>query len=203
MSSALVVGASSLARIANPSTNPSYLHRAIPALPKHVVGLQTAVATHKTALTGARLAVSSALQQLLGCETETLTHLLRALEAKHSTIARSLELRAAGVAQDAQFAVAEAEAARLRAAEAVYTPPARAALRGYAEHLREARGRLVDAIRSAEEQLAAYGVAVDRGEAGGGDEEQERTMREMARVYREMSRQLREAKGDLGRLGRA
>lgn len=168
--------------------------------------MQATLAAHKAALSTGRLAASSALQPLLGAESDILTHLLRALEAKHSTVARSLELRAAEVALDAQRALATAEAVRAKAAEAVYTPQAQQALRNYSEHLRGAKGRVAEAILVARERLVAYGVIVDGTEAAAGDEAQdraqERTMREMAKVHREMSRQLKEAKGDLGRLGR-
>lgn len=81
----------------------------------------------------------------------------------------------------------------------VYSPSAMRALEGYADHLRDARGRVGEDIRGLRDVLGSYGVR----DGEGGDQGMERTMREMARVYREMNRQVEEVRGDLVRLGRA
>lgn len=154
--------------------------------------------------------------------TAALAALLRALEAKHGTVARSLELRAASAALDARRREVDAGEALAAAKRAVYTPEVAVALGRYTAHLRGGKARLREEIAVLEEELAAYGVggagaegegdgdsddSGDRGDGargvgGPGRASKERRMREMARVYREMGRQLEEAKGDLERLGK-
>lgn len=198
VSSTLHASAVHLARVANPSTNPSYVHRSVPALPAHAVSLAASVAERKASVARARVDAASALASLLQRHARALDLLVRALEAKHGPIARSLEFRAAEVALTAQKQAAEAEAALWRARRDVYPPEAVRALANYAAHLRDARGRLGEAIRSRKAELDAYGVG--EGSDGKG---KERTMREMARVYREMRRQVEDVRVDLERLGRA
>jgi hypothetical protein len=198
VSSTLHSSAVHLARIANPTTNPSYVHRSIPALPTYAASLESAIADRKVELTRARLAAAAELTSLLQEQTSVLAQLLRALEAKHGPIARSLEFRATEAALTAQRQEAEAETALWVARRDTYTPEAARALANYASHLRDAKARLNEAIHSLKAELEAYGV---QGEGGGGGKE--KVMREMARVYRDMGRQVEEVRGDLERLGRA
>ncbi|SPQ27109.1 d99df3d7-f7b6-47e4-8ef1-b3f63379b7f1 [Thermothielavioides terrestris] len=167
----------------------------------------------KADLTRARLAAAASLSSLLASQTAVLAQLLRALEAKHGAVARSLELRAAEAALAAQRQQAEAEAALWLARRDAYPPAAQRALANYARHLCDAKARLNEAIHALRAELEAYGVdsvaaaaatageGGRRGEAGGAGKE--KVMREMARVYRDMSRQLEEVRSDLERLGRA
>ena len=201
ISSTLHWEAVQLARIANPSSNPSYVHRTIPALPTHATSLSSTIATHKLELTRARLAAATALSSLLQQQATVLAQLLRALEAKHGPIARSLEFRASETALTAQRQQAEVETALWLARRDTYTPETARALASYASHLRDARGRLVEAVHTARGELEAYGVGGSTG--GGGKGGKERVMREMARAYRDMERQVEEVRGDLERLGRA
>ncbi|TPX07826.1 uncharacterized protein E0L32_010513 [Thyridium curvatum] len=214
VSSTLHSAALSLARIANPTTNPSYLHRSIPALPSHAASLSgPALASAKSDLTTSRLKTAAAAADLLSAQTSVLTTLLRSVEAKHGTVARSLELRAEDVALAAQRAEVRADTALWTARRDVYSPAARSALRGYAAHLRDSTLRMEESLRTLEAQLGEYGVSAggegekgrrrDGSGGGGGGEGKERTMREMARVYREMGKQLEEVRGDLERLGKA
>jgi hypothetical protein len=194
-----------LARITNPSTNPSYVHRSIPSLSTHATSLATTIAGRKADLTRARLAAATALTSLLHEQTAVLSQLLRALEAKHGPVARSLELRATEAALTAQRQEAEAETALWVARRDTYTPEAVAALANYATHLRDAKARLNEAVHTLRGELAAYGVGVP-GEGGtveGSKGGKEKVMREMARVYRDMGRQVEEVRGDMERLGRA
>ncbi|KAL2019773.1 hypothetical protein VTK56DRAFT_9217 [Thermocarpiscus australiensis] len=197
-----------LARVANPSTNPSYVHRSIPSLPTQAASLAAAVADRKAELNRARLAAATSLTSLLQQQTSVLSQLLRALEAKHGAIARSLEFRATEAALTAQRQQAEAETALWLARRDTYTPEAARALTNYARHLRDAKGRLVEGIRTLRAELEAYGV--DAGEDRAGEEEsmregvkgsKEKVMREMARVYRDMGRQVEDVRRDLERLG--
>jgi hypothetical protein len=204
VSNTLQSSAVQLARIANPSTNPSYVHRSIPALSTHAASLAATVAERKGELTQARLAATAELTALLQEQTTVLSQLLRSLEAKHGPIARSLEYRATEAALTAQRQEAEAETSLWLARRDTYTPEAAQALANYASHLRDAKGRLNEAIQTRKGELEAYGV--DAGESKGGGPKgggKEKVMREMARVYREMSRQMEEVRGDLERLGRA
>jgi hypothetical protein len=204
VSSTLHHSAVHLARIANPSTNPSYVHRSIPAIPTHAASLAAAAADRKVELTRARLTAATELTALLQEQTTVLAQLLRALEAKHGPIARSLEFRASEAALTAQRQEAEAEAALWLARRDTYTPEAARALANYASHLRDAKGRLHEAIHTLRDELEAYGVDAGDGETEGrGHGGKEKVMREMARVYRDMGRQVDEVRGDLERLGRA
>ncbi len=201
----LHTSALSLARIASPTTNPSYLHRYIAPLPVHISSLQQSIAAQKAALTKSRLAAATSALALLNQHTLAVAALIRVLEAKHGTLSRSLELRAAEIAQAAQTAEVDALAALGGARSTVYTPEVTLALQNYTAHLRDGKVRLGDAIRTATAELRAYGAVVQGVEQEDieGDKEKERTMREMARVYREMGRQLSDVRGDLERLGNA
>ena len=105
----------------------------------------------------------------------------------------------------AQRQEAEAEVTLWIARRDTYTPEAAQALANYASHLRDAKGRLNEAIHTLRGELEAYGI--DAGEGGTGDAAKgggkEKVMREMARVYRDMNRQIEEVRADLDRLGRA
>ncbi|KAL2128077.1 hypothetical protein VTI74DRAFT_9756 [Chaetomium olivicolor] len=199
VSNALHSCAVDLARIANPSTNPSYVHRSIPSLPNHAATLTSTVADLKAELTRARLSAATKLTSLLQEQTAVLSQLLRTLEAKHGPIARSLEFRATETALAAQRQEAEAETALLLAKRETYTPEAAQALTNYANHLRDAKGRLTETIHTLKAELEAYGVGVDDGTGRGKD----KVMREMARVYSDMGRQMEDVRGDLERLRKA
>ncbi|KAH8906641.1 hypothetical protein BR93DRAFT_968229 [Coniochaeta sp. PMI_546] len=217
ISSALVSKAASLSRLLHPTTNPSFIHRTIPTLPTTTTTLLTTLSTQKQLLSRLRTETATALTRLLALHASALKHLIRALESKHGNIARHLELRAAEISLSA-LAQQHSAAALLRSAHReVYTPPAAAALRNYAAHLRDAKARLREEIEGLRRQLGRYGVRVRGGDdgyddddeagcEGGGreraDEGRERTLREMARVYRDMTRQIEEVRGDLERLGR-
>lgn len=195
-----------LARVANPATNPSYLHRAVPGLPAQVAALQQSIVDTRTKLAAARHATATALLALLDQQAAALTGLIRTLEAKHGPVARSLELRAAEVALDAQTGEVDAQVTRAAAVRAVYPPDAAVALRNYASHLRDSKMRLEETIRERKALLQEYGIDVDAEEAGEGKKADSkgkaRTMREMARVYREMGQQVEDVRSDLARLGR-
>ncbi|KAK0634293.1 hypothetical protein B0T17DRAFT_481975 [Bombardia bombarda] len=205
VSSSLHSSAVHLARIANPTTNPSFIHRTIPSLPAYVASLTTAIADLKASITRARLAATTTLTTgLLSRGTQALLYLLRTLEAKHGAIARSLEFRAAEVALTAQRQEKEAELGLWQARRDTYTEDAVRALRNYAGHLRDGQARLREKVRSLRAELEGYGVtAAATGGGGGGDRNKERTMREMAKVYKEMMKQVEEVRVDLERLGRA
>lgn len=136
----------------------------------------------------------SAIAELLAAETSALTLLIRALEAKHSPVSRNLELRASEVSLSAQRAAVDAAQTAHNLRQEVYSPEAVAALRNYANHLRDAKTRGSERIRGLEAEIGEYGVGVQGGEA------KEKTMREMARVYRDMARQMRDIRGDVDRL---
>ncbi|KAK7403689.1 hypothetical protein QQX98_010533 [Neonectria punicea] len=184
----------SLARIAHPSTNPSYLHRHIAALPQTLATLRDDLAAAQSALVADRLRSLTALTTLLHASTQALAHLVRAVEAKHGVVARSLELRAAEVSLEAQRHDADAALTAAAVRRDVYTPEAVAALKNYAAHLRDAKIRGEERIRGLKAELGEYGVGVD------GDEGKQKMMKEISRVYRDMGRQMDDVKGDLERL---
>ncbi|KAI0182624.1 hypothetical protein EV127DRAFT_449103 [Xylaria flabelliformis] len=223
VSARLVAQAKTLARVLSPNTNPSYIHRAIPSLPSISHTLISDLSTTKTNLSRARLATTASLTRYLAQHTEALTLLLAALESKHGPLARCSELRAEEARQQAQAWALAAETLLWETRFLAYPPEARGALVTYRQHLRDAGRRLEDTSRTREDELADYGVDIEKrakresvtgiGMGTGAkkvvqrhrrrttvDESKERTMREMARVWREMETRLREIQGDLNRL---
>ncbi|KAK2055524.1 hypothetical protein LY76DRAFT_661920 [Colletotrichum caudatum] len=204
VSATLHASAVALARIANPTTNPSFLHRNVPALQTTYQRLEADVREAKHALARERARAVGGLAGVLDKHAEALTLLVRALEAKHGVVARSLEFRAAEAGLEAQRAEAEAVAAREGVRREVYSPEMAAALSNYAAHLRDARMRLEGAVATLRAELEGYGVAAGDGAgAGAGDGGKERTMREMARKKRQLERELEDARRDLARLDKA
>ncbi|KAI2602493.1 hypothetical protein GGR54DRAFT_500355 [Hypoxylon sp. NC1633] len=193
LSSTLSHQAGALARVLNPSTNPSYIHRTIPSLTPITVALQSDLRSATQALSRSRQRAAFDLTTHLSQHARALSHLVRVLEAKHGAAARSAELRAADVSLAAQEWAVAAEALLWDTWRAVYPPEARRALVSYRRHLGSARMRLADAVRVREAELGDYGVEGDVGK--------ERAMREMARVWRDMEARLREVRVDLDRLG--
>ncbi|KAF4981797.1 hypothetical protein FZEAL_2470 [Fusarium zealandicum] len=183
-----------LARIAHPSTNPSYLHRHIASLPNTLSTLRSELDAAESDLCGHRLRSLAVLTSLLQTVSHALGLLIRALEAKHGVVARSLELRAAEVSLQAARHDADAAISAVSVRRAVYTPEAIAALKNYGAHLRDAKNRGEERIRGLTAELQDYGIGVDGGEG------KERKLREMSRVYREMTRQMEDVRGDLERL---
>lgn len=196
VSSSIHTSALSLTRIAHPTTNPSYLHRHVSSLPRHVAGLQDEHRDMQLTLANARLRTLATLISLLESHVRVLAALVRTLETKHGVVARNLELRAAEAAARAQRTEADAEQALAGMMSQVYTPDAVRALKNYAAHLRDAKIRTEERIRGVKAELSDYGVGVEGGEG------KEKMMREMGRVYRQMGRQIQETKGDLDRLQR-
>lgn len=194
LSSHIRSSALNLARITNPTTNPSYLHRHIPSLAQSAAALAQAESDAQHTLTTARLRTLAALTSLLDTYAASLARLIRALEAKHGVVARSLDLRATEVSLQAQRAQTDVETALHTSRGDIYSPEAVAALKSYSSHLRDARVRIGERIKVLKADLAEYGVGMKGGEG------KERTMREMARVYREMGRQMEDTREDLERL---
>ncbi|KAI1361402.1 hypothetical protein F5Y08DRAFT_19628 [Xylaria arbuscula] len=222
VSSRLASDAKDLARVLSPSTNPSYIHRAIPSLPNISSTLVSELSSSKSSLSRARLAATASLTRYQAQHTKALKLLIHALEAKHDLVSSASESRALQASHAASSWAIAAEALLWETRHKTYPPEARAALLHYRQHLQDAGRRLEDGSRVREAELADYGVDVDRrrdsvslggGGSGGGDqpratrrrrgtvdENKERTMREMARVWREMETRLREINGDLNRL---
>ncbi|KAI1371739.1 hypothetical protein F4677DRAFT_450084 [Hypoxylon crocopeplum] len=194
LSTTLSRQASALARVLSPSTNPSYIHRAIPTLASATAALQSSLRSTSLTLSRSRQRATHDLTTHLAQHARAVAQLVRVLEAKHGSAARSAELRAADAGLAAQVWALAAEALLWDARRTTYPPEARRALANYRRHLGDARMRLADAVRVREAEVGEYGV-------GGADEVKERTMREMARVWRDMEMRLGEVRGDLDRLG--
>ncbi|KAI0112326.1 hypothetical protein F4776DRAFT_350856 [Hypoxylon sp. NC0597] len=199
LSTTLSRQAKALARVLNPHTNPSYIHRSIPTLASTTAALQANISNSSNSLSRSRQRATHDLTTHLSQHVRALAQLVRVLESKHGPAARSAELRAADAGLESQIWALAAEALLWDARRTVYPPEAQRALANYRRHLGDARMRLADAIRVRETELGDYGVSIIEGESG--DETKERTMREMARVWREMETRLNEVKGDLDRLG--
>lgn len=198
VSSNLQSSAVQLARTANPSTNASFLHHHIPSIPEHMTTLSTTSSQQAASLADARLVTANALINLLDKHNQVLSHLIRSLEAKHGGVARSLELRGAEVALEAQRGEMESESALWAVRRDLYAPEVREALRNYAEHVKDGQRRLKEAARTATMELSQYGVNLEGKEQS--DPTKERRFREIARAHRDVRRQIDEAKRDLSRL---
>ncbi|OTA51972.1 hypothetical protein K449DRAFT_417779 [Hypoxylon sp. EC38] len=188
-----------LARVLNPHTNPSYIHRSIPTLASTTADLQASISNSSNSLSRSRQRATHDLTTHLSQHARALAQLVRVLESKHGPAARSAELRAADAGLESQIWALAAEALLWDARRTVYPPEAQRALANYRRHLGDARMRLADAVRVRETELGDYGMSIIEGESG--DETKERTMREIARVWREMETRLNEIKADLDRLG--
>lgn len=196
ISSNLHTTALSLARLSHPSTNPSYLHRHISSLPQHYASLSASLSTAKASLATARLRTLASLTEFLQLYSQCLAYLVHSLEAKHGVVARSLELRASDVSFQAQRGEMQAEQTMWNMHRQLYPPQVVMALQNYAAHLKDARIRGVERLKGLEAELGEYGVGVE----GGGAEEKEKTLREIAKVYRQMSEQMEDVLKDLERL---
>ncbi|PNY25045.1 Uncharacterized protein TCAP_05015 [Tolypocladium capitatum] len=181
----------SLVRLLHPTTNSSYLHRHISSLPTDYSALLDNFSTAQKSLIAVRLRALTFLTDLLHSYTQSLTHLVRSLEAKHGVIARSLELRASHVSLQAQGTELDASNALCNRRKEVYSPQAVAALQNYAAHLKDAKVRAAERLHGLQAELGEYGVGTDGGEG------KEKVMREMARVYREMGKQMEDVRKDL------
>lgn len=215
LSTTLTRQANALARVLNPNTNPSYIHRSIPTLPSTTTSLQDSLTTLTTQLSLSRQRATHDLTVHLSRHAQALSHLIRVLEAKHGPAARSAALRAEEAGLEAQTWGAAAEAVLWDARRTAYPKDAQRALANYRRHLGDARMRVADGMRVREAELGDYGVVgvgsssgvggegveADVETEGTGETSKERTMREMARVWREMETRLNEVRGDLDRLG--
>ncbi|KAG5927529.1 hypothetical protein E4U42_002137 [Claviceps africana] len=194
VSANLHAAALDVARIAHPSTNPSYLHRHIPSLPADFSALSDALSEATSTLAARRLEALSSLTRLLHSYTQTLTLLVRTLESKHGLASRSLELQALDVSQNSQLAEVDAKTALHAISRDMYSPETVSALANYSSHLRDAQIRAAERLRGLQAELAEYGVGVES------DRDKEKKLRDMAIAYRHMESQMEEVKKDLARL---
>lgn len=192
--------AAHLARIASPTTNPSYLHRVVPTLPEIAASHHASLERLRQSLRDERLAALRRIVSLLATHAGVLALLARSLDAKHTLVARHLELSSHVVALEAQREDVAAQNVRAKAQETVYAPEAVRALQAYAHHLHDAKTRAEEGVRALTTELAAYGACVEGIEVGGGDSSKEKKMREVARVYKDMGKQIEEVRTDLERL---
>ncbi|KAI1319498.1 hypothetical protein F5Y16DRAFT_101218 [Xylariaceae sp. FL0255] len=162
ISTRLSAQASSLARVISPTTNPSYIHRVIPTLPQLALDLvadtSNPISTPKNG--NSILSATADLTAYLHQQTQTLIHLLDALELKHGAMGTSASLRAQEATQQAQVSSLASKALLAETRLLVYPPSAQRALGNYNRHLGDAARRAEDAMRVREAELGDYGVAV-------------------------------------------
>ncbi|KAG5949851.1 hypothetical protein E4U53_005707 [Claviceps sorghi] len=194
VSANLHASALDVARVARPSTNPSYLHRHIPSLPADFAALSGQLSDATSALTARRLEALSSLTKLLRSYTQTLTLLVRTLESKHGLASRRLELQALDVSQNSQLTELDAKTALNAISKDMYSPEAVSALTNYSSHLKDAQIRAAEQLRGLRAELAEYGVGVES------DRDKEKRMRDLASAYRDVESQMEEVKKDLARL---
>ncbi|KAL0471159.1 hypothetical protein QR685DRAFT_276374 [Neurospora intermedia] len=185
-------------------TTPPLTNLTIPHLPTTISHLTTfTLPTLYSSVLHARLDTAKSVRDLLAQYSTAYTLLIKTLEAKHGTIARSLEFKASETALLAQKAEKESELAVLGVRREVYTPEVKRALVEYKKWLVAEQERIRGEIERGEEVLGGYGVRINTegGGEGGGDAEKEKVMREIARVYGEMEREVDVVRKDLERLG--
>lgn len=206
ISSHISVQARGLARVLFPSTNPSFIHRAIPQILPTTQTLLSNLSSSREALTSSRLAATSNLVVHLNQQAEALSLLLQALEAKNGPAALSSTLRAWKGSLEAQTWAAALNLLLSETRVHVYPLEAQAALENYSRHLRDAQMQLSNKLRTRELELGEYGLSI--GPEGGGsgtrraNNEREQKFRELARVWNEMEKRMKEVNGELKRLDR-
>ncbi|KAF3020688.1 hypothetical protein E8E14_013338 [Neopestalotiopsis sp. 37M] len=208
ISSHLTTQARSLARVMHPSTNPSFIHRAIPHILPTTQTLISSLLSNRATLTSNRLMATSNLVDHLDQQTKALLLLLRALEAKHGVMAQSSTLRASDASLEAQSRAASVNLQLWETRSMIYPPESQTALQNYRRHLRDAQMQLSNKLRTREQELGEYGVAISAEEGGLGivaksDTARENKFREMARVWLVMEKRLQEIDGDLRRLDKS
>ncbi|KAI4599016.1 hypothetical protein KJ359_002433 [Pestalotiopsis sp. 9143b] len=207
ISSHLTTQARSLARVMHPSTNPSFIHRAIPHILPTTQALISSLSTDRAALTSNRLRATSNVVDHLNQQSEALLLLLRALEAKHGIMAQSSTLRASDASLGARSKAASLDLQLWETRSMVYPPESQAALQNYRLHLRDAQMQISNKLRTREQELGEYGVSISTEEGGLGlakaDPAREAKFREMGRVWLEMEKRLKEIDGDLKRLDKS
>ncbi|TFB04300.1 Uncharacterized protein CCMA1212_003322 [Trichoderma ghanense] len=190
-----------LARIVHPAMNPSYLHRHVASLPKDLAALHAGLAAAEESLKAARLRAVASLTKLLGILSECLTCLVRALEAKHGVIARSLELRASDVSLEAQRAEKLSEQALWKLRREVYTPESAAALQRYGAHLKDANAQIAERARKLQGELDAHDGHSSQGDMEHDDDDDEaRTLGDGVVAYADGGKRMDDAQRDLDRL---
>ncbi|KAK0667654.1 hypothetical protein QBC41DRAFT_395345 [Cercophora samala] len=196
LSQSLHTTALTLTRLAQPNTNPSFLHRSIPSLPAFTLTQLETLHHKKYSLLRSRLSLAASVSNLLDRQIYILSKLIKSLEAKHGPVSRSLEYSAAETALVAQKQELEVKSAGRAVKREVYPPEAATALGNYSRHLRDARSRLGERIKGLEGELGEY-------HQQNGERDKSKKMKEMARVYVDMGRQLEEVRQDLERLDTA
>ncbi|KAK6064008.1 hypothetical protein SCUP234_12614 [Seiridium cupressi] len=204
VSSHLMSQARGLARVQHPTTNPSFIHRAIPHILPTTQSLLSTLSSNRATLTSYRLNTASSLVKHLNQHTEALLRLLRSLEAKHGPAAQFSTLQVSEASLEAKLWAASLNLFLRETRAHVYPPESQYALKNYRNHLRDAQMQLSNKLRTREQELGEYGVFISLEEGGLGigraDEAREHKFREMARIWREMENRLREINGDLKRL---
>ncbi|KAK4656377.1 hypothetical protein QC762_311300 [Podospora pseudocomata] len=198
LSQTLHTSALTLARLSQPNTNPSFLHRSIPSLPAFTLTQLETLHHKKYSLLRSRLSLAVSVSNLLDQQILILSKLIRSLEAKHGPISRWLEYSASERALVAQKQELEIKSVSRALKKEVYSPEVATALGNYSRHLRDAKSRLEERIKGLEGQLGEY-----HHQDASTEREKTRKMREMARVYADMGRQLDEVRKDLERLDTA
>lgn len=198
MSQTLHTTALTLARLSQPNTNPSFLHRSIPSLPAFTLTQFETLHHKKYSLLRSRLSLAVSVSSLLDQQILILSKLIRSLEAKHGPISRWLEYSASETALVAQKQELEIKSIGRALKKEVYSPEVATALGNYSRHLRDAKSRLGERIKGLEGELGEY-----HHQDASTEREKTRKMREMARVYADMGRQLDEVRKDLERLDTA
>lgn len=207
ISSHLTTQARSLARVMHPSTNPSFIHRAIPHILPTTQALISSLSSDRAALASNRLTATSNVVDHLNQKSEALLLLLRSLEVKHGIMAQSSTLRASDASLEARSKAASLNLQLWETRAMVYPPESQAALQNYRLHLRDAQMQISNKLRTREQELGEYGVSISTEEGGLGiakaDPAREAKFREMGRVWLEMEKRLKEIDGDLKRLDKS
>jgi hypothetical protein len=184
-----------LARIQNPTTNASFLHRGIPKLVENIKTTKKEVSSKKSELEKRRTALVGKTVTLLSIYHLAITLVIRTLEqTKHGSMSRYAKAKAEYLSANARQVDVEIREKGFRGEKMVYTSEVVAALRTYMQNLKDGQERLGEKERGARRELWGYGIGRD----DGGDKE--KVMKEIARVYGELLRECREVGRDVERL---
>ncbi|PHH79194.1 hypothetical protein CDD82_2538 [Ophiocordyceps australis] len=190
VSASLHSSALTLARLAHPSANPSFVHRHIPSLASDYAALQSALQTARHDLQVARARTLVAAARLLATHTQSLSLLVRAIESKHGVVARGLELAATHVSLEAQQAEIDAAQLSTTIEKEIYTPNVVSALQHYSQHLQDVKTRLVERIDNLQAQMQQHLDDL------GADEAEQEELKQLAAQYSDMKNKINEATKD-------
>ncbi|PQE27640.1 diphthamide biosynthesis protein [Rutstroemia sp. NJR-2017a BBW] len=195
LSTHLHSSALSLARIQNPTTNPSFLHRHLPTLLPTTITLLTTNTNKAHSLTHSRVLLTNQTIHVLDLYHTLHRSIIQHLERqKHGPLSRHSVSKISHLSLSAQTLALELKERYLRGEKIIYDERTSAALGNYMRELKNGRERLKERERGLRRELWGYGVGRE------GDGGKEKVMREIARVYAELKVEVEDVGRDVEKL---